>query len=350
MTSPELFVTNFNKNFTGVSATAANVVQAQTAKYDIRLVGHSLPHCPEPISRREACRLSRTLPPDRAFGIWHVRRNPEMRTAIWARDILRLPIKIVFTSAAQRLHSLYPRWLISRMDAVIATTPKASEFVPHVKAVVPHGVNTKLFFPPENRANAWQELGYGGKFGVATIGRIRPEKGTDLFVEAMIKLLPEHPTMTALVIGKAAPEHQSFKKKLEEQIALAGLTDRIVFTGEIAAEDMPKLMRALTLLVALPRYEGYGMTPLEALASGTPFIASDTGYFREFSCQGKLGQVVNLEVVGEAVQAIDSWLSQTDRLNSASLAAPDFIRQAHDISVEADAINRVYEELWSGET
>ncbi len=156
---PKLFVTNFNKNFTGVSATTANVVRVQAKRYDVSLVGHPLPGCPPPVSLHDARSASRQ------GAIWHVRRNTEMRAALWTRDVLRLPIKIVFTSAAQRRHSAFPRWLISRMDAVIATTDKAAGFVPHVRAVVPHGVDTGLFQPAKNRAQAWAALGYGGPDG-----------------------------------------------------------------------------------------------------------------------------------------------------------------------------------------
>jgi len=152
---PELIVTNFNRNFTGVSATAAGVVRAQTERYDLVLAGHPLPGCPAPVSPARATRLSGRPPDGRDFTIWHVRRNPEMRAAIWARDVLRLPIKIVFTSAAQRRHSAYPRWLISRMDAVIATTESAAGFVPNVRATVPHGVDTNRIRPARDRAAAW---------------------------------------------------------------------------------------------------------------------------------------------------------------------------------------------------
>ena len=151
---PDLIVTNFNKNFTGVSATAAGVVRQQTQRYDMALCGQPLPDCPAPITRRQAIEASRKPPKNHAFTIWHVRRNTEMRAAIWARDVLRLPIRIVFTSAAIRRHSAFPRWLISRMDAVIATTETAASFVPHVRAVVPHGVDCDRFTPAINRAAA----------------------------------------------------------------------------------------------------------------------------------------------------------------------------------------------------
>ena len=83
---PDLFVTNFNRNFTGVSATAANVIRQQAKTHDLRLVGFPLPGCPDPISVGAARALSRDVPPGKAFSIWHVRRNPEMRAALWAKS------------------------------------------------------------------------------------------------------------------------------------------------------------------------------------------------------------------------------------------------------------------------
>ncbi len=340
----ELFVTNYNPNFTGVSATAANVIRQQRRRYDLAFVGQPLPGCPDPITPGVAHGMSRTAPEGRPFAIWHVRRNPEMRRAIWLRDIRRAPIKIVFTSAAQRLHSAYPRWLISRMDAVIATTDKAAEYVPHVRAVVPHGVDTEAFYPAKDRAAAWANLGYGGTSGIATIGRIRPEKGTDIFVDAMLRLLPERPGTVALVIGRAGGKYESFLKGLKGKVAAAGLADRLLFPGETPADKLPMLMRSLSLVMQLPRYEGYGMVPLEGLASGVPFVGSETGYYRNFSAQGRVGAIVPLEDAEAAAFAAQEML---DRKNAAA-AARDVALNSFSATREADGIDAVYQSLWQG--
>ena len=343
---PELFVTNFNRNFTGVSATAANVVRRQGADFDLRLVGHPLPGCPAPISPGAARALCRTPPPGRPFAIWHVRRNPEMRAALWARDVLRLPVRIVFTSAAQRRHSAFPRWLISRMDAVIATTARAAEFVPHVRAVVPHGVDTDLFRPAPDRAGAWAALGHGGSMGIATIGRIRPEKGTDLFVEAMLRLLPGLPGAVALVVGRAAKEHRRFELDLKDRVQRAGLMGRIRFVGEVAASDLPVLMRALSLVMQLPRYEGYGMVPLEGMASGVPFIGSETGYFQTFSQRGSCGIVVPSETATAAAEMARDILSDPDRHATMAAASRAVAAARFSAAAEAQGIAGVYRTLW----
>ena len=108
-----------------------------------------------PLNKRKAIALSKMPPADKPFNIWHVRRNSEMQFAIFARDILKLPVKIVFTSAAQRRHSAWPRWLISKMDAVIATSEEAASFVPNVVSVIPHGVDLDRFFPSNDQKPSW---------------------------------------------------------------------------------------------------------------------------------------------------------------------------------------------------
>lgn len=341
----ELFVTNFNRNFTGVSTTAANVLRQQAKTHDVRLVGYPLPGCPDPISLRAARRLSAD-PGTRPFSIWHVRRNTEMRAAIWARDVLRLPIRIVFTSAAIRRHSSFPRWLISRMDAVVATTEAAAGFVPHVRAVVPHGVDTDRFTPPPDRAAAWAALGYGGEMGIATIGRVRPEKGTDLFVEAMLQLVPQVPGLTALVVGRPAREHQKFDLILKDKVQRAGLMARIRFVGEMPPERLPALMQGLSLTMQLPRYEGYGMVPLEGMAAGAPFVASDAGHYAAFSAQGRTGAVVPQQMPQAAADAAHAILSDAARLAEMSAAARKEAETRFSAWREAEGIAAVYDDLW----
>lgn len=347
MHGPDLIVTNFNPRFTGVSATAAAVARAQAGALELVLAGKALPGLPPPVSVFSAMALSRRRPHRHPFTIWHVRRNSEMQAAILARDVLRLPIRIVFTSAAQRRHSAWPRWLISRMDAVIATTAEAGGFLRHVAAIVPHGVDTETFRPAADRAAAWRDTGFPGTGGIATIGRVRPEKGTDHFVRAMIAALPALPGMVAVVIGRAKPRDASFLAGLQREVAEAGLSDRILFPGEISAGRMAALVRALSVLVALPRYEGYGMTPLEAMASGVPVVASDAGHYRAFVGRDEAGVIVGQGDVAGAARAVQAILQDPARHAALSRAARLRVLDRFDVRAEAAAINRVYDGLWS---
>ena len=344
----EVVVTNLNARYTGVSSTAARLIPVQAARYDVSLAGHALPGCPPPLTLAQARAATRTPPPGRPFAIWHVRRNNEMRAALWARDVLRLPIRIVFTTAGTHRHSAFPRWLMRRMDALIATIPAAAEGKPHVRATVPHGVDCAVWHPAEDRAAAWAATGFPGARGLAAVGRVRSSKGTDRFVETMLRVLPGHPDVTALVLGQARPQDAGFLQDLKDRARAAGLGERLLFPGEIAPEDMPALIRACTLTVPLPRYEPYGVTPLEGMASGVPFVGSPTGDFRTFAAGGEVGIVVEeARLVEDAAAAIDALLSDPDRLAAMSRTARERAVAHHSIQAEADGIASVYEALWS---
>ena len=278
--------------------------------------------------------------------LWHVRRNNEIRAALVARDILRLPIRIVFTSAAQRRHSAVPRWLISQADAVIATTTTAASLVPNVHAVVRHGVDTDQFHPADDQLCAWEQGNYPGKFGIAAIGRVRPEKGTDLFVEAMIRLLPHYPDATALIIGKITATQRGFQAELQRRIEAAGLSKRILFTGEIESQQLPRLVRSLSLLVATPRYEGYGMTPLEAMASGVPVIASDAGFFPSFIGDDEAGTLVRNLDPAQICSSARSLIDNPVELHHKRTRARQRAVKLFGLEAEVKGIHQVYKDLW----
>lgn len=343
--APELVVTNFHSRFTGVSATAEGVVSRQVSQFRLCLVGYPFTSGPAPVGFRDAIRLCRTPPRGRPFAVWHVRRNLEMASAIFARDVLRLPIRTLFTSAAQRLHSRVPRELISRMDAVVATTRVAAGYVPNLADVVPHGVDTTRFCPAEDVTAAWRATGFPGDYGIGIVGRIRPEKGTDLFVDAMIDVLPRRPGFTAVVIGRGMPSDAAFVARLRMKIDAAGLGDRFVFTGEVPPRAMPELIRSLRLLVAPARYEGYGMTPLEAMASGVPVVASRTGVYPEV-IDGNVGDLVPIDDLPALNRSLLAATADVDRLRSMGASSRAIAESRLSLESEAAGYGRVIERMW----
>lgn len=347
---PEVIAPNFKRRLSGVTTTLLRIVPAQAAGVRIAALGPVLPAGTPRIRFRDLWRLARR-PQGRPFRIWHARRNIEMAPGLFMRDVLRWPVKLVFTSASQRDHTRWSRFLISRMDAVISVSPMSAAYLKRPSTVVMHGIDTEVFRPAKAREPApsvlTAALENGGRI-VGCFGRIRAQKGTDVFVEAMIRVLPDHPGVSALVLGRATAEHQGFLDELKARVARAGLAGRILFPGEVGPLDTPDYYRRLALFVAPQRWEGFGVTPLEAMASGAPVVATTVGAFPALVVEGETGSLIPPDDVEAMAQAVGRWLADPEAMAKAGAAARRHVAENFSLEGEAAGINAVYESLWSG--
>ena len=352
---PEVMVFNLKKRYTGVSATVNALVPLQLQQHKLAYCGTPLPNGVQGLTLKQAIRISKVPPAGKRFRIWHVRRDHEMMAGLWARDVLRLPIKLVFTSAAQHRHGWFPRWLISRMDAVISTTPLAASFVPNTTAVVPHGIDLSRFSSPANKLTIWNERtdSWGpwqqlpGQYGVGVFGRVRPDKGSDVFVEAMIQALPHLPEVTAVIAGLAQPQHQAYQQELQAKINAAGLQNRIVFLGEVPAGEVHRWYQRCLVCVACPRYEPFGLTPFEAAATGCALICSRTGAFEQLVEPGLNGYLIGTEDVQGLADAMLKMFQSPERAAAMGQAAQQKVTQQFSLAQEAAGIAKVYQGLFN---
>jgi len=339
----EIIAPNLKRRLSGVTSTIVQLIPCQI-RLGIRIAALG-PGLPPELPRLKWPQLAGLWrpPAGRRRRIWHARRNNEMAAGILMRHVLRMPLKLVFTSAAQRRHTSYTRWLIRRMDAVIATSSRSGSFLKVPHTVIQHGVDLTLFHPPEGSDDTITATGLPGRYLVGCFGRVRHQKGTDLFVQAMIALLPQHPDWTAVISGRVTPEHTAFADKLKADISAAGLTNRIVFIGEVP--DIKVWYRRLMLYVAPSRNEGFGLTPLEAMASKTAVVASDAGAYAEMIVPGENGVVVP-PGDGEALTAaIATYLTDPALAIAQGETALRHVRENFALEKEATAINRIYQQL-----
>ncbi|TWG96883.1 mannosyltransferase [Mesorhizobium sp. J18] len=344
MRAVEVVAPNFKRRLSGVTSTIIQLVPLQARMIGIATLGPGLPDDLPKIRWWQAPALLRR-PSDRPFRIWHARRNTEMLGGLVLRHILRAPLRLVFTSASQREHTGWTRFLIRRMDAVIATSRKTAAYLEVPNTVVMHGIDTGRFSPPEDLPEAVRAVGLDpARRYVGCFGRLRRQKGTDLFVDAMIGLLPRHPTWSAIIAGRATGPHIAFEEDLKRRVADAGLADRIHFVGEQG--DIPRWYRALSLFVAPQRWEGFGLTPLEAMATGIPVVATDVGAFSELVVDGKTGRIVARDDLAAMTDAIETYLVDEPARLSAVRAALIHVRENFPLEREAADLIAVYEHLW----
>jgi mannosyltransferase len=276
--------------------------------------------------------------------IWHARRNDEMIVGVLLRA-LGWPLKLVFTSAAQRHHTWITRWLIRQMDEVIATSAISASFLKREATVVMHGVDTTAYAPPADRAAAYAESRLPGRYAIGCFGRVRAQKGSDVFVDAMCRLLPRYPDFTAVMVGAIVPEQQAFANELKRRIEAAGLTSRIVITGEIAIEEVQCWYQRLTVYAFTSRNEGFGLTLIEAMAAGNALVAARAGAAEFVVEDGVTGVLTAPGDVDALVAALEPLMRDPALAAAMGKRARRRVEEKFSLDAEAGAIADVYRRL-----
>jgi mannosyltransferase len=336
----QVIAPNLKRRLSGVTATVHTLVPLQAREIAIAATGPALPaHIPQ-------IALGRLLSlPSRTPRVWHARRNVEMIAGLALRHLGRKRLRLLFTSASQRDHSWLSRWLINRMDAVVAVSGKSASYLTVPHRVIRHGIDTQKFQPAADRSALRARLGLPGEtLLVGCYGRVRAQKGTGDFVDAMVRLLPDRPHVTAVVMGGVVG-HEDYAGALKDQIASAGLSDRILMLPEVPVEAMGNWYAALDLYVAPQRWEGFGLTVLEAMSTGVPVVATRVGAFEELMADGVTGHLIPPEDVDAMAGAVASFLDAPNALTAMAKAARPHVLENFPIEGEAQALVALYREM-----
>ncbi|WP_442872605.1 glycosyltransferase family 4 protein [Cognatishimia sp. SS12] len=335
MKDPDVLAPNLNRRLSGVSATVFALVPLQTKQIKIAATGVSVPH------GLPFLPLSRIPFLPRRTRIWHARRNNEMMVGLLLKWLCRSRLKLIFTSSSPRKRGGLTRWLVARMDAIVATNAKNAAVMPGTPVIISHGVDTDSFRP--GTADVFDAQ---GQKLIGCFGRVRAKKGTDVFVSAMCELLPDHPEFDAVILGRIAPDHRKFADDLKAQIARAGLTERIRFAEELPVTEMPRAYQSLDLYVAPSLLEGFGLTPLEAMACGVPTVASrDVGTFNDQIQDGHTGALFPAGDSQALASALRPYLSDAALREKSSIAARAHVMAEFSLQKEAGALIDLYQKL-----
>jgi len=314
------------------------VLEHQKKPVNTAVLGdHHLPKGILSLSFFDFVRLSRKLSSEGKMRVFHARRNDEMIQALIAKKVFGAKIKIAFTSTAQRHHSKLTRWLMGKMDSIITTCSATNSYLKQpANIIIPHGIDIIRYAPAENRTHSWSKLNYTGTRGIAIFGRVRPSKGTDHFVEAAIQLLQKDKETTAIICGETTQKHLPFQHALENKVKKAGLSDRILFIGKQPFDKLPELFQAMSVVVAASINEGFGLTVLEALASGTPVVATEAGAWKDIIENGVQGYCVATNSCSSLHDGIKKVLSQN--IESMGSAARLHVEQHYSSKQEAQVL------------
>ncbi len=219
----------------------------------------------------------------RAHDVVHVHLpNPMANLAIWltrpsAKLVIHWHSDIVKQKQLLKIYAPLQNWLLRRADAIIATSPPYAETSPWLRAF-----REKVHFVPlcvkdartpetalqrQSQAEALRAR-YPGKKIVFALGRMTYYKGFNVLIEAARSLSDD----TVVLIGGGG----ELLASLREQVANAGLSERVHLIGRVADADLPAYYEAADVfcLPSLMRSEAFGLVMLEAMSFARPVVAT----------------------------------------------------------------------------
>jgi phosphatidylinositol alpha-1,6-mannosyltransferase len=189
-------------------------------------------------------------------------------------------------------------------------------------AAIDLGTDPAFFSPRRDTGALRRRLGLGGAPLLLTVARLVPHKGQDVALRTLAALAREFPDLRYLVVGEG---HDL--ARLEALARDLGVAERTMFAGALTDDEIAEAYATATLYVGLSRIdnevnaEGFGISFIEAAASGVPVVAGDSGGVRSAVRDGETGLVVPPADVEAVTAAVRSLLADDDRRKALGAAA-----------------------------
>lgn len=252
------------------------------------------------------------------------------------------------------------RELIGAVDQIVAPNPdERAELVWRLGAkdcqvcTLPPGIDLEMF-QPANSALARARLGLPDAPLVLFVGRIDPIKDIDTLLEAMADLINRHegesPPYLVIVGGEidAAGIPIGSLSTVVEKANVLGIRDQLIFLGSRPQSELPEIYAAASVVAVSSRYESFGLVAVEAMACGTPVVATRVGGMRFTIEEGVSGMLVPPVSPPAMSTAIDRIISDRSLRSGLQVGARQAAIRFSWHTVGA-AMLRMYERLASGE-
>ena len=251
------------------------------------------------------------------------------------------------------------REVITLADKIVAATPaEMSQLLTLYNAdkkkivVIPPGVETSRFYPINaDEAKEAIELTCKKRM-LLFVGRIEPLKGLQNLIRALAVIRKQghcgRDCYCLVVIGgdpdSSAENMSSEMRKIKSLCKELGMEDLVLFLGKRAQETLPYYYSAADMLIMPSYYESFGMVALEAMACGTPVVASDVGGLHYLVQDGKTGFAVPSGDPEALVDPLNNLMNDAELREKMGRQAAKFARK-YSWELITDEIITVYDKL-----
>ncbi|ENO82586.1 PEP-CTERM/exosortase 1-associated glycosyltransferase, Daro_2409 family protein [Thauera sp. 27] len=190
-----------------------------------------------------------------------------------------------------------------------------------------------------------RELGLEGCTTIGFVGSFYAYEGLDLLLDAFPALLAKRPDLRLLLVGGGPQD-----AKLKAQTERLGVADKVVFTGRVPHSEVSRYYDQIDLL-AYPRHSMRltelvtPLKPLEAMAQGRLFVASDVGGHKELIRDGETGKLFKAGSAEALAAAIDAMLADRGRWPTMRAAGRHFVEEVRNWTNSVAHYRAVYEAL-----
>jgi glycosyltransferase involved in cell wall biosynthesis len=208
------------------------------------------------------------------------------------------------------------RQILEEANCVVATSPQEEEMLRTLVSqqgcieVVPCGTDISTFHAIP-RVEARAKLGLKlNEAIVLYVGRFDPRKGIETLVRACSQL-KDRSNLRLVIVGGSDPNSVDGqeRERIEQIVRETGLIDQTLFAGQVGHDLLPLYYTAADVCVIPSHYEPFGLVAIEAMACGTPVVASDVGGLKFSIVPEETGLLVPPQDVNGFAQAIDRILS-----------------------------------------
>jgi len=265
--------------------------------------------------------------------VWHSRLHSSDSQADYARRIREMEISIAM--AANRIICT-SKFLAERLQKMTAEAIGKT-------TVIPIGIEIERFTNNPFERNQSDERTSGDK-KLMYVGRISPEKGLHVLMEALGLVSLTHRHFHLIVAGSCQTENQAYLSKIKERISHLGLQRKVFFLGTVDPIQLPSLYWTADMVVIPSLNEAFSRVALEAMAAGKPIIGTDAGGIPELVNNGTTGIISRAGDPASLASAIKSSLDNWEHSMDLAAAAKNQIAQ-YSIKAMTDKTLQTYEDL-----